>query len=251
VQAARNLQIELQKLGTTTNQLGTQIKGAIQGDFQTFFNSLITNSRQAGKAFEQLGVSIVQSLERIVAQMLITMAIQKVMSLLGFGSGNQQANTEKQEKTVLANTGQAQSDVFVQAIEAVPFPANLAAAPAASALVGAMMAPMAAEAAGGGLGSAAKGALLDHDMLIQAHAQEMILPADISRGMQRVIDGKQYGVPRVSAPAAIDRGGGVNNYGGDTFHLHHTGPDALAVLEKHLVPKIQEAKRRGRLGSYE
>jgi hypothetical protein len=88
-------------------------------------------------------------------------------------------------------------------------------------------------------------------MLIQAHAQEMILPADISRGMQRVIDGKQYGVPRVSAPAAIDRGGGVNNYGGDTFHLHHTGPDALAVLEKHLVPKIQEAKRRGRLGSYE
>jgi hypothetical protein len=167
------------------------------------------------------------------------------MSILGI---QQKApDTSKQQAQVAANTGQAASDVFVQAIEAVPFPANLAAAPAASALVQAEMAPFAAEASGA-IGSAAGGAFLDKDMLVQAHAKELILPAQISTGLRGMIDGGRYGVPNPAASSvAIDKSSGGNNYGGDTYHLHHTGPDALSVLQKHMVPMIQEAKRRGRI----
>src|SRR6185369_17223794 len=37
------------------------------------------------------------------------------------------------------------------------------------------------------IGSAAKGALLDHDQLISAHANELILPANISSGMRMLL----------------------------------------------------------------
>lgn len=80
-----------------------------------------------------------------------------------------------------ANTVRAESDVFLQAIESIPFPENLVAAPAAAATVKAEMAGFVVS------GAAAKGALLETDMPIFAHAKEMILPASISTGLQSVI----------------------------------------------------------------
>src|SRR5262249_53316458 len=161
---------------------GTQVKGALTADFATFFQNLASGTKTVGQAFAELGISVVQSLEQIVAQMLATIAVEKILSALGslFGiKAPGAADTSKPREVGGANTAQAESDVFVQAIEAVPFPANLAVAPATAAVVGAEMGAITGAAFAVG-GSAAGGAVLDRDMIIQAHAQEMILPKDIS-----------------------------------------------------------------------
>jgi hypothetical protein len=244
VAAAQNLGAEIDKLATKTQKLATDIKGALTQDFNTFFSSMITGSKSAGQAFAQLGVSIVQSLEEIVAQMLVTMAIEKVFNLLGLGD-QAKANTTKQKEVIAANTAEAASDIFVQAIEFFPFPANLAAAPA---LAGVAEAEMGALTAGAGLigGSAAQGAYLNKDMLLQAHAEEMVLPPHLSTGLDYAIRTGSFNPPEaLSQPITSNHRGG-DTYEGD-IHLHHNGEDAKKVLERELVPMIKNARRQGKI----
>ena len=71
---------------------------------------------------------------------------------------------------------------FKWVMEEVPYPANLALAPAAAA------ATFAAVIAFRSLASAEHGAVLSEDTLVAAHAKEMFLPPDISTGLQNVIN---------------------------------------------------------------
>ncbi len=73
-------------------------------------------------------------------------------------------------------------------------PEGLAAAPGvATATYGTILGW--ASGLGGGLGTAAKGALLDQDQFVMAHARELILPANISDGLRGLVDI----VPRMTA----------------------------------------------------
>jgi hypothetical protein len=243
VAAAQNLGEEIDKLSIKTHKLATDIQGAITKEFDTFFSSLITGTKSAGQAFAQLGIGIVQSIEQIIAQMLVAIAIEKIFSALGLGP--QTANTSKQKEVVAANTAEAASTVFVQAIEAIPFPANLAAAPALAALAETEMGALVAGSAAIG-GTAAKGAYLPSDMLVQAHAQEMILPEHISTGLDYAIRTGSFNPPEaLSEP--INNSSSTTNYRQGDIHLHHNGEDAKTVLERELVPMIQAARRRNQL----
>jgi hypothetical protein len=247
VQSLQNIQLK-------ASQLATTVKGALKSDFQSFFSTLTSGTTSAGQAFANLGISVVRSLEQIAAQMLITFAVQKLMDMLGIESAPQKVAkaAATNDALIVSNAGAAGAAAFASVMEAVPFPANMAVAPAMMATaIGETMSNLA-------LGSAAKGAVLPADMLIQAHAREMILPAEISTGLQDAIARGALARPQVVTPSSflgargagspeVGRAGG-DQYFHDEFHLHHNGPDARQILERELVPMIQKARRGGHLG---
>lgn len=241
ISAAQNLAAEVDKIGIKTNQLATNVKGALTQDFNTFFNSIITGTKTVGQAFAQLGINIVQSLEQVVAQMLVTIAIEKIFSALGLGPKT--ANTEKQKEVTAANTAEATSAVFVQAIEAIPFPANLAAAPALAALAEAEMGTLVAGAQVIG-GQAARGAYLPKDMVLQAHAQEMVLPEYLSTGLDYAIKTGSFRQPSaLSQPVVNSRNRTYND--NSTNNFYHHGEDAVQVLDREFIPRLKKARRDG------
>jgi hypothetical protein len=235
-----------QQLQQQWNRIGTEIKTTLTGSFTNLFTQLMSGTESVGQAFAQLGISVVQSLEKIVAQMLATIVVQKLMEALGLGDNNSQAAAAKKVATaaavIKADAGQSAADVFVQAIESIPFPANLAAAPA--------LASFAHSEALATAGFAAKGALLPKDMLVQAHAKEMILPADISTGLRSAISTGSIArpsdlrMPSLNAPEfAAGAGSHVDNRTySPQITVHQTN-------SKMSVEEISSAVRRGmRLG---
>jgi hypothetical protein len=238
---AQNLILELDNLQTKTHVLATQVKGALSSDFQTFFSNLTSGTKSVGRAFAELGISVVQSLERIAAQMLINFAIEKLSEALGIGgaSGKIAQTVTTNDAIITSDAGVAGAAAFASVMEDVPFPANIATAP------GVMAAAIAATLSNLALGSAAQGALLPEDMLIQAHAQEMILPKELSIGLRNVIATNRFHPPQALSQPLQSRGG--DQYFHDEYHLHHNGPDALQVLDRELVPRIKLARRRGEL----
>jgi len=170
---------------------------------------MLQGQKTFGQAMTELWrnmlVDFAQMLTQMIIEATIKAAIMKViMAVFGKAPSPQQqaaADTAAAETKVQANTGQAASDVFLQAIESVPFPANLAAAPAAAAGVEAMMAPFAAQASGGGIASAAGGMDVTHDQLAMVHKDEKVLPAPFSRDLQAAVGGSAFsgsGFPRIS-----------------------------------------------------
>lgn len=242
IAAAQNLAAEVDKIGIKTHQLATNIKGALTQDFNTFFSSIITGTKTVGQAFAQLGINIVQSLEQIVAQMLVTIAIEKIFSALGFGP--KLADTSKQKEVTAANTAEAVSSIFVQAIEGIPFPANLAAAPALAAVGEAEMGGLVAGAQVVG-GSAAKGAYLPEDMIIQGHAKELVLPEYLSTGLGHAIRTGSFASPQAISQPVASSGSARHYHDNSTTNLYHHGDDARTVLDRELAPRLKQLRRNG------
>lgn len=134
-----------------------------------------------------------------------------------------------------ADTAQAEADVFLQAIESVPFPANLVAAPAAAATVKAEMAGFTFA------GIAEHGALLRTDMPIFAHAQEMILPSGISTGLQNVISTGSVGGGGSSSTS-------INVKLGNVHAVDAEGVAALLKKQsKNIARDLEKSIRSGHL----
>lgn len=97
------------------------------------------------------------------------------------------------------------------------------------------------------LGSAEKGAVLPTDMLIQAHAKEMILPANLSTGLQQMISNYSLGRSGPSLTAAAALGG----ESGDSFSFApgsiqiSTGADPRSIDRDMITRIIRKAGRDG------
>jgi hypothetical protein len=94
IQSALDFQRQVNTIEVQANQAAAQlarIKGGLveglQGSFESFFDSGIKGARNLGQAFAGLADSIVSSIQRMVTQMLIQIATQKIMNALGQGSG--------------------------------------------------------------------------------------------------------------------------------------------------------------------
>jgi len=110
-------------------------------------------------------------------------------------------------------------------------------------IIGPILAPIAAATAFAGIEafSAEQGMLVPGSGgLTMLHPHEMVLPSNLSTGVQAAIDRGGFG-------GGSSTGAGGNHYHHDEFHLHHNGPDAREVLEKELIPMIKRARRRGAL----
>jgi hypothetical protein len=192
-------QQRLQKLNQIDQQILSkeeQTFNKISDGFATAAGQILQRQKTFGQAmvgvWNNIEVSFVEMLTRMITQAIIKATIMKaVMAIFGQAPDPQQQaaeNTAVAESKIQANTAQAASDVFLQAIEAVPFPANLAAAPAAAAAVEAMMAPFAGQAAAGGAGvaSAAGGMDVQHDQLAFLHKREVVLPESIAQNFRAI-----------------------------------------------------------------
>lgn len=156
------------EMGKLTNTWKTEVQnaaGQMSRTITTGFNGWLQGSQKFGAAMKQMWNSIVMtaltSIENITAKQLeqyvILAAAKKVMKFLHIGSGEDDKIAQSKQ-VIQADAGQAAADVFVQAIEGIPFPANLVAAPVLAATTEAeVMGLGSASSAAGGAGFAAGG----------------------------------------------------------------------------------------------
>jgi hypothetical protein len=82
---------------------------------------------------------------------------------------------------ITSDAGLAGAAAFASVMEALPFPENVATAPeVTAATIGAVLANLS-------IGSAERGAMLDRDMMVAAHAGEMILPSNIAGAVKGAV----------------------------------------------------------------
>jgi hypothetical protein len=236
----------LQNIGIAADKLGVKVKAALGSDFQSFFTTLTSGTVTASKAFQQLGIDIIKSLEQIAEQMVIAAAEKKILDALGLaGDLTKKVTTiTSNDLLITSEAGVAGAAGFASAMLALPFPLNIATAP------GVMAAAIGATESNMALGSAAQGALLNEDTFLQAHAQEMVLPPDISKGLQFAINTGSFEPPSaelLNSPLIQNSGGNVSN--NHHFHgdVNNHGSDSHQMTEDSFVKMYKTAARRGRV----
>lgn len=185
----------------------------IQSAMGTAFSQMIMGTKTVGQAFAQMGRSMLESIVNACAQMLakwiVTHVIMAAVSKMfgGGGDGTSAAISKKvaeSQVAVQADAGQASADVFVQAIEAIPFPGNLAAAPALAAVTRGEVTA---------LGSAKGGYEVPFDQILEVHKDEKVIPAQFKLGLERMSQfftsskgvSLASGESGKSQPSAVDR----------------------------------------------
>jgi hypothetical protein len=168
----RKLEKMRQEMAKLTNQWKTEIQSAAQQSSRiitTGFNGWIQGQESFGRAAKNVWNGIVmtalESIERITAkwieQHIIMAAVSKAMKWLGIGGDDNSQNEKKAAQatgSIEIDAAQSAATVFAQAIEQIPFPANLAAAPALAAATEAEVMAFQAQASAGAAAGAAGGA---------------------------------------------------------------------------------------------
>jgi hypothetical protein len=169
----------------------TDVTNSIRTSFNSSLNGMIlgtmTWQKALGQLIDNVATSFLQMGEKILEDWLMVQARKLIMT----------ETTEAATKatTVSANAAKAASGAY-SALAGIPY-------------VGPIIAPIgAAVAYAGTMAFAEKGALLDRDRLVFAHKDEQILPANLSRGMQDIINNGKTGggdvnlnySPTVNAP---------------------------------------------------
>jgi len=160
------------------------------------FNGTITKMALQEETFKQGMAQIWKQIEtdainailKIAERWLVEQVIMKAASVL-FGSS--QSGNSKQNQNIASNAADVESDaaaasadVFLQAIESIPFPANLIAAPAMAATVHGEVI---------GIAAAAQGHFFESGGIATFEKNETILPPDLGNGLRRMIAGSAGG----------------------------------------------------------
>ena len=198
----------------------------VTGPFESMINKVVMGQERIGRAFAQMGAQIVSNLVQSLTKMAVAWiehwALVEILNATGLATVNTQTAIAN-SKGVVSNAAKAASNAYAD----VPFPLNLIAAPAVFAAVIGLE---------GMAGSAEQGAVLPKDMAIFAHAQEMILPAPISKGLQDAFGGGR---------GASGAGGGV------TVNQHFSAIDGRSTAQflrsnrKSMMKQIRTAVRNG------
>ncbi|HWX56667.1 MAG TPA: hypothetical protein VN176_18945 [Verrucomicrobiae bacterium] len=157
-----------------------QVWSSIGNDFKGMVDGLIQGNETIAQAFQKLYTQLVEAAANYFEQMLMKKIEDYIMSKL---FAQKDAGT-----SIAASAGKATAGGIASVMTALPFPANIAAAPGVGAAAGAM-------AMGAGtamLAAAASSAGGQWEVPgIQAtilHPQEMVLPASLASRMRNVID---------------------------------------------------------------
>lgn len=229
MQQIRALEISVTQLGQKWKQTFNQ---SLSQTFDQFASRLTSGTKGIVQSFASLEMAVVGSLEHVAAQMLANALTQKAIS----------------EGTKLDDAKTAAANVYAQ-VSGIP-------------VIGWILAPVAAAAAFAAVLAFEKGGIVPgragEAVPILAHANEMVLPADISTGMRSMIETgmpqprgiaslHDFSRPSFDLPENIAAGAARNQFTRNEYHLHHNGPDALEVLQTQLVPMIKAAHRAGSL----
>jgi hypothetical protein len=167
---------KIEKLRQEMAKLANQWKGELDKDVKQVsqdvthgFNGWIqgqeTFGRAAQKVWNNILLTAINSIENIAAkwieQHILMAAVSKALKLVGLGGGDSSQMEQKSAQatgSIQIDAATAAADVFAQAISQIPFPANLAAAPALAAATEAQVMAFQAQAAAGGAAGVAGGA---------------------------------------------------------------------------------------------
>lgn len=157
---------------------------------------------------------------------------------------------------VTAFAAHSAAKVFNDVITHLPFPANVILAPIAAAAT--FTGVSAYKGLIAGAGTAAKGAVLEEDMPIFAHAQEMILPSTISTGLQAMISGGGL-MASTDLSSFLSSSSRITSNVGSTsnkttyvqpeinYHQHGGGGPSRSELHETVVNAVNVAIRRGQI----
>jgi hypothetical protein len=226
-----------------------QFFGQIGSGFANALTGMLQHSRSftqgLAQTWNQMVGNFIQSLSRMLFQWLATLAVkvlahfgaeQAITASAAAGASQRQGiGMAEHIKSIMRAAARAAAHGFKWVMEQVPFPVNVVLAPIVAA--GAFAAVMGL----GMLGVAEKGAVLDHDMPVFAHAKEMILPAHISQGLQGIISsgsGSRLSSITNNASSRMTR-----IHVAPEIHLH--GPDAARMTTEEIASAVREGLRRG------
>ena len=224
----------------------------VTGQINSAINGWITGHTTLQKALQQLWQSIINDILNKIEMMvekwiwahIIMAAIAKIFGSQLGNSNDQSGNRKQALDRIEQDKGQAEADVFLQAIESVPFPENLAVAPAVAALVGAQMSVFSAQAAGGG--KFHQGGIAGDEMVGLLRKNEMVLPEHISNMVQRAAGNYREG----------DTISNTTDAGSRNLHVHMPPVSAFdaegvdRVMAKHkskFIKTVHSAYKRGQL----
>jgi hypothetical protein len=151
--------------------------GPMMQGFNQAINGMIVSGESFNVAMKKMAQSVLQGFlsmfEQLAEKWLET---QITNAIVGKTTQATMAVAQVESEANVAAAGAFASTA------ALPYPANLAAPAASAAAFGAVMAFAPGASAAGGM-------VLDQNMLVMAHAKEMILPAHLSEGIQGMISG--------------------------------------------------------------
>jgi hypothetical protein len=248
--ARRVAQIDSQLLQSRVKQWDQMFAPAnnmLEQITRTVLSSSLTWEQAFRRAGDSFVLSTITSLEKVVLKhaesWLLMEALQhsslarQLADLIAGGASKKAIQSTENELSVQSSAGAGAAAAFASVMESVPFPANIAIAPATAAST------LGQIEAFGSLASAAGGMMVAEDgQLAMLHKQEMVLPATISGGLQKMISG--------------GTGSGGSASGGDT-HIHFS-PNISAIDGKsikkmfadqqgQMMTALKQAVRSGQL----
>lgn len=218
---ARSRELQEQRL-QAWRQATEQMTGALFSGINQWIQGQKTFGQAMIQTWNQLVLDVIKDIEQIaakwIAEHVLMAAIQKI---LGVGSGNTaQVATNSAANVAIATSdaNAAAAAAFESAMVALPFPVNVAVAPA-----------LAASTLATGMGFAAgaafeQGGIVPSTGMALVHGGEMVLPRPISETVQQMAaNGGSLG----GGPAAL------HVHYAPTIHASGSGADFPAILAKH------------------
>lgn len=175
----------------TRRQMEQSVAQSMKSSIASAINAMVTGTQSLGQVWKNFLASLVNILAEALAEM-ITRWIETHILMKIFGI----------QQTSATNRAKASSDAAVAAAGQFAYYSEVF-PPIAPAMAAAAFAEgMAWATLAGTLALAEKGGLLDQDQLVYAHKNEMILPAPLSAGLQKMVGLGVAPSPALRMPAS-------------------------------------------------
>jgi hypothetical protein len=87
-QKIKGIQVAATAAASDMTKFGTEARTAIQGDLNTFLSTTIESANSVGDAFKKLGTSVVESIQKIITQLIVQIAMTRILKAMqGAGGG--------------------------------------------------------------------------------------------------------------------------------------------------------------------
>lgn len=177
VQVSQQAAQQIEKIQDQQEQKAMQLYKTLANTVANSLNQMLTSHKKFSQEVIQLGDAMLMDLIKFGEQELIAYLgnlVKKDVLDKVFATQKKVTTAVSNDATIVSDAGAAAAAAFASVMEALPFPANVAAAPGVAAAAFAQTLSFVVA------GSAAQGGIVP----INAHAGEMILPAHISRWVQ-------------------------------------------------------------------
>jgi hypothetical protein len=231
----KNRQKNIDTASSTEQKTWNTLMNKINSGFDQSISGLMHGTMTFGKAFatqlDNLLADFVSFLahkaEKWAEEQLLELALHSTFlsNLFGLDTANNAAKTAENATAAVAQVtqqaGVAGAAGFASVMADVPFPANVSLAPGVAASA------IAATLSNISLASAAGGWDVPHDSLAMVHANEMILPANLSSGLKNLIGNGGGGDPSITV-----------NYNGDFSAIDGAGMEAALSKNAAALTKV-------------